>query len=191
MDSSPDITQLISAWQAGSKDAEGALFKALYSKLHGIARHCLRCEPQGQTLGATALVNEAYLRFTRSEQIGVTDRSHFLRLAAKVMHNVIVDHARARRAGKRGGGRVRIDAVDVLVTSDEDADQILAVHRALKALARHSARQAELVELRHFAGFTFEECATVLGVTKKTLQRDWEVARTRLRMAIDGTGTAA
>jgi RNA polymerase sigma-70 factor (ECF subfamily) len=191
MDSSPDITRLLSAWKAGSKEAENALFTALYHRLHSIARSCLRSEPKGQTLGATALVNEAYLRFMRSEPIEVTDRGHFLRLVARVMHNIIVDHARARRSGKRGGGQCPIEITDMLVSSDEDADQILAVHRALKELAKHSTRQAELVELRHFAGFTFEECSSVLGVATKTLQRDWDVARTRLRMAIDGTGSAA
>ena len=191
MDSSAEITRLVSAWQAGSKEAENALFNALYRRLHGIALYCLRSEPKGRTLGATSLVNEAYLRFRRSERIEIANRAHFLRLIARVMHNVIVDHARARRTGKRDADRIDIDVNDLLVTSVEDADQILAVHRALEQLARHAPRQAELVELRHFAGFTLEECASVLGVTTKTLQRDWDVARTRLRMAIDGTGTAA
>jgi RNA polymerase sigma-70 factor, ECF subfamily len=187
MEPADDITRLISDWQRGDKNAESALFNALYSRLHGIAVQCLRNERRGQTLSATALVHEAYLRLNHSERIEVADRSHFLKLAAHVMHNIIVDHARIRRTGKRGGDQCRVEAGDLLVQTDEDADQILDVDRALEQLAKHSQRQADLVILRYFAGFTREEASVVLGVSERQLARDWDVARTRLRDWMDGT----
>jgi RNA polymerase sigma factor (TIGR02999 family) len=187
MESSADITQLISSWRRGDKAAEGALFDALYTRLHSIAVQCLHNERRGQTLGATALVHEAYLRLNRAERIEVADRSHFLKLAAHVMRNVIVDQARARRSEKRGGDHYRVPVEDLLVQTDTDADQILDVDRALGELAKHSKRQAELVELRYFAGFSREEASAVLGVSERQLARDWDLARTRLRDWIDGT----
>lgn len=186
MEPPEDITRLISDWQRGDKNAESALFNALYSRLHGIAVNCLRNEAPSQSLSATVLLHEAYLRLHRSERIEVTDRGHFLKLAARVMHNIIVDHARFRRTGKRGGDLNRIEADDMLVQTDGDADQILDIDRALEQLAKHSQRQADLVKLRYFAGFTREEASAVLGVSERQLARDWDLARTRLRDWIDG-----
>jgi RNA polymerase sigma factor (TIGR02999 family) len=187
MEPPEDITRMIADWQRGDKNAESALFAALYSRLHSLALQCLRNERPGQTLGATALVHEAYLRLQRSEPVEIVNRAHFLNLAAHVMHNVIVDQARARRSGKRGGDQYRVPADDLLVQTDEDADQILDVDRALQELAKHSKRQADLVVLRYFAGFNREEASAVLGVSERQLARDWDIARTRLRDWMDGT----
>jgi len=186
-----EITRLITDWQRGDKAAENALFEALYHKLHSLALQCLRSEPIGQSLGPTALVHEAYLRFHRSERIELTNRAHFLALAARVMRRVLVDRARARRSEKRGGDLVRVDEPDSLIKTESDADKILAVDVALDELTRQSPRQAQLVELRYFAGFSLEESAAVMDISERTARREWQVARTRLRMAIDGASDQA
>lgn len=186
MDPSGDITRLIAAWQRGDKAAENALFEALYRRLHTKALQLLRSEPRGQSLGPTALVHEAYLRLERSERLEIADREHFVKLVAKVMRGILVDRARARLTSKRGGDRVRVEDTGQLVRTDADADEILAVDLALGELKRQSPRQAQLVILRYYGGFTLQESAAVLHVAERTAKRDWEAARTRLRIAIDG-----
>jgi len=186
LDPSDDITRLISEWQRGNKAAENSLFDALYRRLHSKALQVLRNEAPGQSMGPTALVHEAYLRLERSERLEILDRYHFLKLVAKVMHQILVDRARARRSEKRGGELVRLEDADQLVRTDADADEILAVDLALLSLKRQSRRQAELVELKYYAGYTLEESAAVMGVSERTARRDWDVARVRLQEAIDG-----
>ena len=186
VDPAGDITRLISEWQRGDKAAENALFEALYRRLHSKALQLLRSEPRGQSLGPTALVHEAYLRLERSEPLAITDREHFVKLVAHVMRRILVDRARARRSEKRGGDQVRVDEGDQLVHTDADADEILAVDMALGELKRQSPRQAQLVVLRYYGGFTLAESAAVLHVAERTAKRDWEAARTRLKIAIEG-----
>lgn len=191
MDPSGDITRLISEWRRGDKDAENALFEVLYQKLHARALLVLRNGPRGQSMGPTALVHEAYLALERSERLEIVDRKHFVNLAAKVMHQILVDRARARLSAKRGGDQIRVDELDQLVRTDADADEILAVDIALDALKRHSPRQAQLVELKYYAGYTLEESAVMMGVSERTAKRDWEQARVRLQIAIDGPEASA
>lgn len=186
MDLKGEITRLISEWQRGSKEAENALFEALYKKLHARALQLLRTWPRGQSMGPTALVHEAYLRMERSEHLQVADRNHFVKLTAKVMHQILVDRARARKSEKRGGDQIRVDEFDQLVRTEADADEILAVDIAMRELKRQSPRQAQLVELKYYAGYTLEESAVVMGVSERTAKRDWEQARVRLQIAIDG-----
>lgn len=173
-------------WQHGDKTAENALFDALYQKLRGMAINCLRGESRDRPLGATTLVHEAYLRLHRTHGLFVNDRNHFLMLVGQVMRRIVIDQARARKSRKRGGEMVAVDIDHALLASDAEADQILAVDRALESLAKRSPRQAQIVELRYFAGFDEEEAAAILNVSARTVRRDWEVARTRLRIAIDG-----
>ncbi len=182
-----EITKLILEWQRGNRSAEQDLFEALYQSLHTLAIQCLRNERPDQTLSATALVHEAYLRFTTTNQLKINDRSHFLALAARVMRRVVVDKARARKSDKRGGDFLRVGTEESIVSTDEDADRILDVDRALEALSLQSPRQGQLIELRFFAGFKLDEAAQVLGISTRTARREWQVARTRLRGVIDGT----
>jgi RNA polymerase sigma factor (TIGR02999 family) len=186
MSDSDDITRMIEAWRRGSKDAENMLFAALYQKLHALAAYCLRTEPSAQSLGPTALVHEAYLRFRKSENLTIADRNHFMALAARVMRRILVDRARARQAERRSAHFDTVEHPEALVRTDADADEIIAIDRALLQLAQQSARQAQLVELRYFAGYTLEESAAVMEISTRTAKRDWDVARTRLRIAIDG-----
>jgi RNA polymerase sigma factor (TIGR02999 family) len=190
MEDGGNITGLIAAWRRGDKAAENALFEALYARLHGIALRCIQGQVPSQSLGATALIHEAYLRFHRSERLNVADRNHFLRLAAKVMRQILVDRARARHSEKRGGDQVRVEETEQLVRTEADAIEILAVDRALGSLKRQSPRQAQVVELRYFAGYSLEETALVLGIAERTVKRDWDAARTRLKIAIDGPESA-
>jgi RNA polymerase sigma factor (TIGR02999 family) len=183
----PDITRLIVEWRSGNKDAENRLFEALYSRLHTLALVCLRSEPAGISMGATGLVHEADLRFQKSERLEIANRAHFLALAARVMRRILVDRARARRAEKREGLNVPVEWADNVVQTDQQADEIIGVDRAMDELAERAPRQCMLVELRYFAGFTIEESATVLGISARTARREWQVARARLMGAIDGT----
>ena len=177
---------MIDQWQGGNRDAEAALFTALYNSLHSIALRFIRTERPDMSMGATVLVHEAYIRLTRAEKINLTGRSHFLALSAQVMRRILVDRARARKAIKRDGIEVATDAVS-LVATDKDADMILSVDRAMEALAKESPEECHLVELRYFAGYSEEQCAAILGVASRTVRRRWQVVRIRLKGLIDGT----
>jgi RNA polymerase sigma-70 factor (ECF subfamily) len=182
-----DIARLISEWRCGSLNAEQALFEELYRELHRIAIHVLRAEPRGRSLGPTALVHEAYVRLTTVRKMSIEDRTHLLALAARVMRRILVDRARARKTDKRGGDPVALELSEELVRTDRDADQIIGVDQALDRLQQSAPRQCMLVELRYFAGYTIEESAQILGVSTRTARREWQVARARLKGAIDGT----
>ena len=163
---------------------QAAWLEHLYSELHAIAERCFRSERSSHTLQPTALVHEAWAKLAgaaaRSE--GARDRSHFMAVAASAMRQVLVDHARGKQAAKRGGGARRL-SMDVLErlgggtdpVADEDA--VLAVHEGLERLARLSPRQAQVVELRTFAGMSVEETAAALGVSTRTVEVDWRLAR--------------
>ena len=185
-----EITRLIYDWQRGAPGAESALFNALYQKLHSLALQCLQGERRDQAPGATSLVHEAYLRFRQAQNLEIVNSSHLLALAAQVMRRIVVDRARARRSEKRGGDAIPIELSDALVARDSEADEILAVDFALRDLAHHSPRKAQLVELRYFAGFSEEEAAACLGISVRTVRRDWQIAKTRLRIAINGKPAA-
>jgi RNA polymerase sigma factor (TIGR02999 family) len=156
--------------------------------LHAIAMQLLRSERPGISVGPTALLHEAYLRFQNAERLEIADRAHFLALAARVMRRILVDRARAKRAEKREGQHVEIEWTDRIVQSEAQAEEILAINRALEQLSATSPRQCKLVELRYFAGFSLEESASILGISARTARRDWQVARTRLAGALHGTG---
>lgn len=181
-----EITVLIGQWQSGDQKAGELLFEALYDRLHSIAASCAFEERKGHSLGATALIHEAYIRFRNSEGIAITDTSHFLKLTSRVMRRILVDRARARRAAKRGCDPTWQELTESLVKTDGDADMILAVNLALEELERQSPRLALLVELRFFAGYELEEAAKVIGLNPRTLRRDWNVAKARLQVAING-----
>lgn len=186
MSGTTEITRLISDWQRGDKAAESALFDALYQKLHAIAVHCIRTEPAAQSLGATGLIHEAYLRLDRSEDLQIADRSHFLALAARVMRRILVDRARARRAIKRDADLQPLSEEIAWFHHTADIDEIISVDRALDVLCTRSPRQGRLVEMRFFGGFSLDESAAALNISTRHARREWDVARLRLREAIDG-----
>ncbi len=179
------VTQLINAWQSGDADAETRLFETLYRTLRGKALQALRRDHHANSLSPTTLVHEAYLSLNKSKQLTVHDRDHFLKLAGRVMRNLVVDHARRRRALIHGGDLQRADWQEDwgrigAVRTASDAEQILAVASAIDRLAAHSPHLAELVELRFFSGFTEDEIAAIRGVATRTVRRQWAIAKAHL-----------
>jgi RNA polymerase sigma factor (TIGR02999 family) len=186
---SPDVTALLLAWGAGDRAALDALVPAVYSALHAEAAKVLRREAAGHTLSTTALVHEAYLRLVDQARVRVENRAHFYGIAARVMRQILVDHARARGAAKRGGHDgeathlLTLGAADV--ATSEPAAEVLAVHEALERLAALDPERARLVELRYFAGLTIAETADALGVSPATANRQWTVASAWLRRELE------
>ena len=181
VDRSDDVTVLLDALAGGDPEAMERLMPVVYAELKGLAASQLRRERGEHTLGATALVHEAFLRLVDQKDANWTGRAHFFAIAAQAMRRILVDHARRRSAHKRSRQhQVTLDAA-APIASDEASDEILAVHEALERLAAFDARQARLVELRYFAGFTIPECAEILDVSVATANRDWAMARAWLQ----------
>lgn len=178
MPSNPgEVTQLLAQIRGGNKDAENRLIPLVYAELRRLAAHYLRGEHPDHTLQPTALVHEAYLRLTDMQQIDWRGRSHFFAIAAIAMRRILVDHARAKRAEKREALREAISLDDVLVVSPSRSPDLLALDEALDRLAKVDARRSQIVELRYFAGMTEGETAEFLGVSARTVKRDWRVAK--------------
>ena len=172
-----EVTVLLRAWRSGDAQAGDLLVRVLYRELHGMARRRLRGERPGMTLQTTALVHETYLRLIDQRQVEWRDRGHFLALAATTMRRVLVDRARARRAGKRGAGEPAITLTDAACAGVKSADQVLDVDRAIERLTAAYPRPARVVEMRFFGGLELEEIGAVLGITERTVKRDWAFAR--------------
>ena len=189
-DKRADITELLVAWRNGDEGALAQLMPEVHGELHRIARRCMRGERAGHTLQATALVNEAFVRLVDTRQVRWQDRTHFLAMSARLMRRVLVDHARARLYQKRGGGAAKLTLTDGLAGSDEQPQDVIALHDALDALAKFDERKSRVVELRFFGGLTIEETAHVLGVSVDTIMRDWKLAKAWLLREIEGRGTA-
>lgn len=185
----PDVTALLLAWGAGDRAALDALVPAVYSALRAQAARELRREAEGHTLSTTALVHEAYLRLVDQARVRVESRSHFYGIAARVMRQILVDHARARGAAKRGGhdgaATHPVTLGDADAATGEPAAEVLAIHDALDRLALIDPDRARLVELRYFAGLTIKETAETLGVSPATANRDWAVASAWLRRELE------
>ena len=179
-----EVTQLLIRVRQGDRNARERLVPLIYDDLRRIARRYMRGERASHTLDPTALVHETYLRLLESGCIAVNDRAHFLAVAAQVMRRLLVDHARKRITEKRGGGGARVEAHDRFAYVDENPAQTLAIDEALGRLAALDERQSRIVELRFFGGLTVEETAAALGVSAKTVKRDWAVARAWLHAEI-------
>jgi len=175
-DAPPEITALLRGIAKGSKQAEAALVPLVYAELRRLARRLMSRERGNHTLQTTALVHEAYLRLAKPGGGSWKDREHFFAVAATVMRRVLVDHARAVRAQKRGGGVLPVDGPEPSISLDQP-EQILAVDAALSRLAELDERQARIVELRFFAGMTTEEVAEALHISSRTVKREWQLAR--------------
>lgn len=175
------VTQLLERWGRGDQSALDELTPLVYNELRNVADAYLRRERPDHTLQATALVNEAYLRLIGQKHGRWQGRKHFFGIAARLMRQVLVEHARKHKAEKRGGGRVAVTLEQFAeVSSTPDVD-ILAVHEALERLAVFDAQQAEVVELRFFGGLSIDETAEILGVGHATVEREWTMARAWLR----------
>lgn len=171
------VTQLLLEWSSGDSDAPARLIPLVYDELRKLAGRYISRERSDHTLQATALVNEAYLRLVDQTQVSWQNRAHFYGVAANAMRHILVDHARARAADKRGGGSVKLNLEDTNVAIEERAAEIVALDDALKALAKFDERKSKIVELRFFGGLNEEEIAAHLGISSRTVKRDWKMAR--------------
>jgi RNA polymerase sigma factor (TIGR02999 family) len=181
------ITQVLHAIEQGDPHAAERLLPLLYDELRKLAAERMAQEKPGQTLQATALVHEAYLRLVGGTRTQDWDgRGHFFAAAAEAMRRILVDRARHKQTRKAGGGRRRLDLDEIEPALDEEnGDRILALDEALRQLEAEDPRKAELVKLRFFAGLTAEQAAAALGVSTSTAEKDWAYARSWLRVAID------
>lgn len=185
-----DITGLLLEWRSGDDGALKRLMPLVEDELHDIAERCMRGERLGHSLQATALVNEAYLRLVDARRVDWNDRTHFLAMSARLMRRVLIDHARARRYQKRGGGAIQVTFVEAFGGSDERSHDVIALEDALEALGRLDERKARVVELRFYGGLTVEETADVLAVSNETVMRDWKFAKAWLLRELTADGTA-
>lgn len=180
-----EITALLGALKRGEADAESRLLKLVYAEFHARAAHYMRSERPDHTLQPTALVNEAYLRIMRDHRIDFQSRAHFFAAASIAMRRVLVDYARARAPGKRPAGKLKVDLNDFMAADTPRLDQMLILDEALTRLGQLDARQARLVEMIYFGGRTHEETAALLGVSVRTVKRDWRSARAWLEAELD------
>jgi RNA polymerase sigma factor (TIGR02999 family) len=181
-----DVTRLLIAWSDGKEEAAAPLMDAVYGELRRVAHAYLMRERRDHSLPATALVHEAYLKLVDQRRVRWQNRAHFFAVAAHVMRRLLVDHARARAATKRGMAlTIPLDGIDA--EAEGKSADLIALDAALAKLALLDPRQARLVELRYFGGLTIDEAAAVLDVAAITVKRDWALARTWLYRELGGT----
>lgn len=185
MAQAPDVTGLLIAWSDGEEAASGRLVDVVYAELRRLAKGYLRRERRDHSLPPTALVHEAYLKLVDQRQVRWHNRAHFFAIAAHVMRRLLVDHARAHGAAKRGAG-AKVPLQDVYASTGNPDIDILALDAALDRLKAIDQRQSRLVELRFFGGLTVDETAVVLGVAPITVKRDWALARAWLYRELRG-----
>lgn len=171
------ITELLQRLSRGDKAAEEELMPQVYRELHRIATYCLRGEHPGGSMQATDLVHEAYVKLIPDQDIDWKSRAHLYALAARCMRRILVDHARRRGAGKRGGGAAKVAIDEMVAISPEECTYVQNLHEALEIFAKMDARAAQVVELRYFGGLTEEEIAEAVGVSSRTVKRDLRNAR--------------
>jgi RNA polymerase sigma-70 factor (ECF subfamily) len=171
-----DITELLKQLGDGNREAEAKLAPLVYEELRRRAARCMRGERPDHTLEPTALVHEAYLKLTAQRKVAWKSRMQFYCVAARLMRRVLVDHAREVKAAKRGGGR-KVSLESSLLYSAEKPGELLSIDEALTRLGEQDPRQARVVELRFFGGCSEEEIAGILGVSTRTVKRDWRIAR--------------
>jgi RNA polymerase sigma factor (TIGR02999 family) len=187
-----EVTSILSAIDQGDPHAAEQLLPLVYDELRRLATQRLAQEKPGQTLQATALVHEAYLRLVDVEQAQhFNSRGHFFAAAAEAMRRILVDSARARKAEKRGGGRQRIELEPEELAAPQQDEKLLALHEALARLEQQDPQKAQLVKLRYFAGLSIRQVAEALDISTATANRDWAFARAWLQREMSGTDPAS
>ena len=185
---SHDVTRLLHAWSEGDEGAAERLMPLVYDELRRLARDYLRRERPDHTLQPTALVNEAFMKLVDQRNVNWQNRHHFYGIAAQMMRRVLVDHAREHAAAKRGGPQRKVSLDEVDISTGERAADLVALDDALRKLAEVFPRKGKVVELRFFGGFSVDETAGVLGVSDKTVMREWESAKLWLYRELDSEG---
>ena len=180
-----DFTRILEAIEQGDSKAADALLPLVYQELRRLAAQKMAQQPPGQTLQATALVHEAYLRLVASENQSWDHRGHFFAAAAEAMRHILVDNARRKQRAKHGGTMQRLDLDEIEIAAEPDDEKLLLVHEALDKLAADDPVKAEVVKLHYFVGLTHAETAQVLNLSEKTVRRHWNFARVWLYQAIE------
>jgi RNA polymerase sigma factor (TIGR02999 family) len=176
-----EVTQLLRQVESGNRSTSDRLFAAVYQQLRNLAGQFFRREPKGNTLQPTALVHEAYMKLVDQKNVDWRGQTHFFAIAAQAMRRILVDHARRRSAAKRGGNRHRIELHDDLVIESNRAEDLLALDNALTKLAKLDPRQAQMIELRFFGGLGVAEVGKVMGISTRSVEREWTMVRAWLR----------
>jgi RNA polymerase sigma factor (TIGR02999 family) len=179
-----NITHLLKEWSEGDEQALDRLTPLVYEELRRQAARYLRRERRGHSMQTTALINEAYLRLIDAKEVHWQGRAHFFAIAANLMRRILVDHARRRDAEKRGGSQIRLTLDHTIAVAKQSDVDLMAIDEALTRLAAIDPQQAQVVELRFFSGLSVEETAAALGISPRTVKRDWSVARAWLRREI-------
>lgn len=185
------VTELLIDWGHGNKNALDRLMPLVYEELRRLARRHLSLEEPNHTLQSTALVHETYLKLVDQDRVQWQNRAQFFAVAAQLIRRILVDHARRRHAEKRGGETQKISLDESIATPQQKDVDLVALDDALNDLARLDSQQAQVIELRFFAGMTIAETAVVLGVSPATVQRDWITAKVWLFRQISRSGHAA
>jgi RNA polymerase sigma factor (TIGR02999 family) len=180
------VTALLARWRAGDGEALESLIPLVYNELRSLAQHYLRRERSNHTLQSTALVHEAYVRLAGADPPALQNRSHFFGVAARLMREILVDHARAQRTAKRGGDACTLALDEALNVAGRTDVDVLMLDEALKELARLDERQSRIVELRFFTGLSIDETADVMDVSAATVSREWTTARAWLHRELSG-----
>lgn len=184
------VTDLLARWSAGDVAARDALVPLVYEQLRRIARKCLLSQRSGHTLQPTALVHEAYLRIAKGDSLRWQNRAHFFAVAAQMMRQILVDHARRAAAGKRGGGAITLVLDEEVAARTQNNLDLIALDTAMKRLAALDERQSRIVELRFFGGLSIEETAHVMEISSATAKREWATARVWLHREIGSPAEA-
>lgn len=180
-----DITRMLAAMDEGDEEVLPKLLSAVYDELHGLAERHLKRERRDHTLQATALLNEAYLRLVDQRNQDWKNRSHFLAVASTAMRRVLLHHARSHLAQKRGGDHGKVTLFEAASVFEERAEDLVALDEALEKLSEFDPQNARVVELRFFGGLKVEETAEILGISTRSVERGWRVARAWLRQAME------
>lgn len=189
MDEQGEVTKLLSEMRNGNEQAAARLMPIVYKELRRMAAGVMLRERPGHTLQPTAVVHEAYLRMMAGAELSLENRAHFFAIAARSMRQVLVDHARRKLAGKRGGDmQHRVELEDDLALTTQQSEELLGLHEALERLQALDARQAQIVEMHYFAGNAVEEIATVLEISERTVKRELQTARLFLKQQLQTKG---
>jgi RNA polymerase sigma-70 factor, ECF subfamily len=184
--SQQQVTQLLDGWRGGDEGALEKLIPLVQPELHRLAHHYMSRERAGHTLQTTELLDEAYLLLVKDPSRGWHNRTHFIAAAAQLMRRIMVDHARERRSLKRGGEAVRVTLDEAALVTDKHSEELLALDEALERLGAQDPRKSQIVELRYFGGLTVEETAQFLKMSRRSVEREWTIAKAWLYRALSG-----
>lgn len=189
-DDHSDVTRHLKAWASGDRAALDQVMPLVYQELHNIARRVWKGQDQQNTLQPTALIHEAYVKLA-SAGIEFQNRNHFYAVAAMAMRQVLVNHAKSHLTAKRGGGHIKVSLEEVQVSIQKESEEVLELHESLERLEKLDPRKCRVVEFIYFGGFDVEETAEALGISARTVAREWQAARVWLSRDIEFGGAAS